>query len=128
MPYIANEPCRTSSQICYKWVINILQGNPDRFKQNFRIKINVFFYLCKELKKIYHLKGTRKLTVEELMAMFFNTLGYEFGNRIVQKMFQHPRETVSRHFTHALMVVSRMTIDIINSIDREFRDCFKQNS
>jgi hypothetical protein len=69
--------------------MEILQGNHDRCKQNFRIEIHVFFYLYKELKKRYNLRGTRKLIVEELVAMFLNTFGYGFGNRIVQKMFQH---------------------------------------
>jgi hypothetical protein len=32
MPYIAKEPCKTSSQTGYKWVMEILQGNPDRCK------------------------------------------------------------------------------------------------
>jgi hypothetical protein len=32
MSYIAKEPCRTSSQTCYKWVMEIVQGNPDRCK------------------------------------------------------------------------------------------------
>jgi hypothetical protein len=56
------------------------------------------------------------------VATFLNTLGHGFGNRIVQERFQHSGETVSRHFTCVLMAVSRMTIDIINSIDWEFRD------
>jgi hypothetical protein len=122
MPYIAKEPCRTSSQTDYKWVMEILQGNPDRCKQNFRMEIHVFIYLCKELKEKYYLKGTRKLTIEELVAMFLSTLGHGFGNRIVQEMFQHSGETVSRHFTRVLMAVSRMAIDIINPIDREFKN------
>ena len=54
--------------------------------------------------------------------MFFVTLGHEFENRIVQKRFQHSGETISRHFTRVLMAISRMMIDIINPIDREFRD------
>jgi hypothetical protein len=40
----------------------------------------------------------------------------------VQEKFQHSGETISRHFIRVLMVVSRMTIDIINLIDRKFRD------
>ena len=64
MPYIVKEFCRTSSQTSYKWVMEILQGNLDRCKQNFRIEIHIFLYLCKELKEKYHLRGTRKLTVE----------------------------------------------------------------
>jgi hypothetical protein len=121
MSYIAKETCRTSSHTSYKWVIEILKGNPVRCKQNFRIEIYVFIYLCKELKERYHLRCTRKLTVEELVAIFLSTLGYGFENKIVQEMFQYSRETVSRHFTHVLMAVLRMTIDIINPIDRELR-------
>jgi hypothetical protein len=36
MPYIAKEICRTSSQTGYKWVMEILQDNHDRCKQNFQ--------------------------------------------------------------------------------------------
>jgi hypothetical protein len=122
MPYIAKEPCRTYSQTGYKWVMKILQGNSDMCKQNFKMEIHVFLYLCKELKERYHLRCTRKLTAEELVAIFLNTLGHWFGNRIVQEMFQHLGKTVRRHFTCVLMAVSRMTIDIINPIDREFMD------
>jgi hypothetical protein len=78
--------------------------------------------LCKELKEIYNLKGTKKLIVEKFVAMFLNILGYGFVNRIMQEMFQHLGKTVSRHFTRILMAVLRMTIDIINPINREFRD------
>jgi hypothetical protein len=78
--------------------------------------------LCKELKQRYYLRGTRKLTVEELVAMFLSTLRHGFGNRIVQERFQHSGETVSKYFIRVLMAVSRMAIDIINPIDREFRD------
>ena len=54
--------------------------------------------------------------------MFLITLGHGFGNRIVQKKFQHSGKTISRHFTRVLMDVSRMVIDIINPIDIEFMD------
>jgi hypothetical protein len=86
------------------------------------MEIHVFIYLCKELKEKYRLRSTKKLTVEKLVAMFLNTLGHGFGNRIVQERFQHSGKTISRHFTRVLIVISRMTIDIINPIDMEFRD------
>jgi hypothetical protein len=54
------------------------------------------------------------------VTMFFITLGHGFGNRIVQKRFQHLAETISGHFTRVLMAVSRKAIEIINPIDREF--------
>jgi hypothetical protein len=51
------------------------------------MEIHVFLYLCKELKERYHQRGVRKLTIKEFVAMFLNTLGYWFGNRIVQDRF-----------------------------------------
>jgi hypothetical protein len=69
--------------------MKILQGNPDRCKQIFKMKIYIFIYLCKELNEIYYLRGTRNIIVEEFVAMFFITLGHGFGNRIVQERFQH---------------------------------------
>jgi hypothetical protein len=47
MPYIVKEFCRTYFQTGYKSVMEILQGNFDRCKQNFRMKIHIFLYLCK---------------------------------------------------------------------------------
>jgi hypothetical protein len=93
MPYIAKEPCKTSSRTGYKWIMKILQGNHVKCKQNFRMEIHVFIYLCKKLNERYNWRGTRKLTVEELVAIFLSILGHGFGNRIVQKMFQHLGET-----------------------------------
>jgi hypothetical protein len=124
IPYIAKEPRRTSSQTSYKWVTKILQGNPDRCKQNFIMEIHVFIYLCIELKERYHLRDIRKFTVEELVAMFLNTLGHGFKNRIVQERFQYSRETISRHFTRVLMAVSRMAIDIINVVSQILKVLF----
>ena len=44
----------------------------------------------------------------------------------MQERFQHSGETISRHFTRVLMVVSRMAIGIINPIDKEFRDVLRK--
>jgi hypothetical protein len=74
------------------------------------------------LNERYHLIGTRNITFEKLVAMFFITLGHGFGNRIKQERFQHLGKTFSRHFTCVLMVVSKMAVDIIDPIDREFKN------
>jgi hypothetical protein len=58
------------------------------------MEIHKFLYLYKESKEIYHLRGAIKLTVEKLVAIFLNTLGYWFGNRIVQDRFQHSGKTI----------------------------------
>ena len=72
MSYIAKEPYMTSSQTGYKWVMEILQGNPDMCKQNFRMKIHVFLYLCKKLKEICYLRSTRKLTKHKMSQRYNN--------------------------------------------------------
>lgn len=83
---------------------------------------HVFIDLCKELKVKYGLKGSRSIYVEELVAMFLMILGHEFGNQVIRERFQHSREKASRYFTHILNVVLKMTRDIINPIDRQFKN------
>jgi hypothetical protein len=41
---------------------------------------------------------------------------------MMQERFQHSGENVSRHFTHVLMIVSRMTVNIIDHVDWEFKN------
>jgi hypothetical protein len=124
MSYIAKEPCRTSSQIGYKWVMEILQDNPIRCKHNFRMGVHIFIYLCKELNERYHLRGTRKLTVEELVAMFLSTLGHGFGNRILQERVQHSGEMVSRYFTCVLMAILEWRLTLLIGSLRMFQTKF----
>ena len=70
------------------------------------------------MKDSHGLKGFRKISVEELVAMFLMILGYGFGNRMVQERFQHSKETISRYFIHILNTILEMTRVIINPIDR----------
>ncbi|XP_038973723.1 protein ALP1-like isoform X1 [Phoenix dactylifera] len=120
--YIEKEPCRTSYQTGYKFVSEILHGNPYRCQQQFRMEKHVFINLCMELKIKYGLKASRYIPVEELVSMFLMILGHGFGNRMVQERFQHSGETVSRYFTHVLNAVLRMSKDIISPLDKEFKN------
>ena len=54
--------------------------------------------------------------------MFLITLGHGLGNRMIQERFQHLGETVSRHFIRVLDAIYRMSTNIIEPIDREFKE------
>ncbi|XP_042960172.1 uncharacterized protein LOC122295163 [Carya illinoinensis] len=124
--YMVKEPCRTSLHIGHKFVMEILNGHHDRCHQQFRMEKYIFHALCKELNERYNLTGTQNITIEEMVGIFLITLGHGFGNRMAQERFQHSGETISRHFNNVLMSISRMTVDIINPTDREFKDIPKK--
>ena len=42
----------------------------------------VFFRLCNELEINYGLKGSRRVSVAEVLGMFLYTVGHGVGNRL----------------------------------------------
>ena len=83
---------------------------------------HVFQGFCRELTENYGLSRTRNVSIEEMVAMFLITLGHGLGNRMIQERFQHSGETVSRHFIKVLDAVYKMSTNIIEPIDREFKE------
>ena len=63
----------------------------------FRMDKQVFSLLCAALVE-HSLKSTKRMEVEEMVALFFHVLRHRVGNRIIQERFQHLGETVSRQF------------------------------
>ena len=57
----------------------------------------VFSLLCVALVE-HDLKSTKRMGVEEMIAMFLHVLGHGVGNRIIQEMFQHSGKIISRQF------------------------------
>ncbi|KAL4313864.1 hypothetical protein AHAS_Ahas15G0027700 [Arachis hypogaea] len=55
--------------------------------------------------------------VQEMVAMFLNTVGHGVGNRMIQERFQHFGETVSRHFHKVLIACLRLSIKYIKPSD-----------
>ncbi|XP_024634373.2 uncharacterized protein [Medicago truncatula] len=120
--HLCKEPCRTSELTGHSWVQEILQGNPTRCYEMFRMEKHVFNLLCTELVEL-GLKSSNRMTVEEMVAMFLVAVGHGVGNRMIQERFQHSGETVSRHFHQVLHVVLKLSMKYIKPEDPMFRDC-----
>ena len=62
------------------------------------MKNEVFHNLCQVLQYDYGLQHSRNIRLEESVAICLLILGHGICNRMVQEIFQHSDETISRHF------------------------------
>ncbi|XP_030479340.1 uncharacterized protein LOC115696587 [Cannabis sativa] len=67
-----------------------------------------FLRLANEMKIRGLLNDSRMVSVEEQLAIFIFTLAHNERNRVVQNRFQHPGETISRHFNKYLQACVRL--------------------
>ena len=64
----------------------------------FRMKNEVFHNLCQVLQYDYGLQHSRNIKLKESVAICLLILGHGICNRMVQEIFQHSSETISKHF------------------------------
>lgn len=113
--YIHKVPCRTSERTGHKFIEEVLNGHRIRCHQAFRLEKPVFFDLCHELTRKYDFHPTRGMFIYEEVAIFFMTCAHGVDNRLLQKIFNHSCETISRHFHRVLKVVGKLADDICNA-------------
>jgi DDE superfamily endonuclease len=83
-------------------------GNPRRIQEVLRMKLEVFQFLCEELKTTGSLSHSKYVGIEAQVAMFIHAIAHSRSNREVQERFQHSGETVSRHFHAVLQALNRL--------------------
>ena len=116
-------PMQTNIQTGYEWVQYTLTGNEHKCLRTFRMSSHVFRQLCNTLRTQYRYNGTRRVCLEESVAMTLVILGHASGNRIVQDRFQHSGETVHQHVaTVVTLSTTVMAADIIKLVDCTFRN------
>ena len=121
MKYLCKKLRRTNEQTGHPWVQEILEGHPIRCYEMFRMEKHVFYQFC--IKLVEHgLKGTKQMGVQEMVAMFLNMVGHGIGNRMIQEMFQHSGETMSRHFQKLLVACLKLFFKYIKLLDSRFQD------
>ena len=81
------------------------------------MKLEMFQFLCLELKSRGGLADSKCIVVEEQVAMFLFTLAHASSNREVQERFQHSGETVSRHFHAVLQAINKLVSHYIKLPD-----------
>ena len=83
---------------------------------------HVFGQLCNTLHQCGY-NSTKRVCLEESLAMTLVVLGHVKGNRMVQDRFQHSSETVHQHVaTVVTLLATVMAANIIKPTDRTFRD------
>ena len=96
--YINKTPCYDSEQTGWAWVRRCMEGNEKLCYNMFRMKKEVFLNLCQVLQRDFELQHSRNIRLEESVAICLLILGHGTCNRMVQEIFQHSGETISRHF------------------------------
>ncbi|GJT72699.1 putative nuclease HARBI1 [Tanacetum coccineum] len=84
----------------------VLNGNPIRSVNAFRMHSNMFLKLCGELESTYILKASDRMTVVEKLGIFIYTLALGVSNRDVSERFQRSGETISRAFHEVLEAIT----------------------
>jgi hypothetical protein len=109
------QPMRTSSLSGEAYVNELIMcNNPRRIQEVLRMKLEVFQFLCTELKNKGGLTPSRYVGIKEQVAMFLYTIAHSRSNREVQERFQHSGETISRHFHSVLQALNRLVPHYIN--------------
>ena len=115
-------PMHTNIQTGYKWVQCILNGNEQKCHNSFRMSSHVFRQLCNTLRTRYEYDSTKRVYLEESVAMTLVLLGNAMGNRMMQDRFQYSGETVHRHVAMVVTLLATvMAPDIIKPADPTFR-------
>ncbi|GJV71596.1 copia protein [Tanacetum coccineum] len=96
----------TSPQTGDAWMNEILNGNPIRCVNAFRMHSTVFINLCEELESKYGLKSSDRMSVVEKLRVFIYILAVGVSNKDVGERFQRLGETISRAFHEVLEAIS----------------------
>ncbi|KAL8545544.1 hypothetical protein ACS0TY_005623 [Phlomoides rotata] len=111
--YIHKTPCRTSIRTGHKFIEEILSGSGIRCYQAFQLTKPVFLDLCYELTHKYDLQPTRGMSTYEEVGIFLMTCAHGVDNWLLQEIFNHSGEIISRHFHRVLKAIGKFANDII---------------
>jgi hypothetical protein len=88
-------------------------GNPRIIQEVPSMKLDVFEFLCSELKSKGGLVSIRFMIVEEQVAISLWTVARGASNRDVQEEFQYSGEIVSYYFHLILHIINRFILEYI---------------
>lgn len=101
------QPMRNCQLSGREYIAEVLNcDNIRRCQEVFRMKREVFQFLCSELQNKGGLNVSRHIAVDEKVGMFLWTVARAASNRDVQEHFQHSGDTVSRHFHDVLHAIN----------------------
>jgi len=79
-----------------QWVQELLQGNPNRIKDQLGMGKHVFQKLIQQLYSLTSVNHTRHVDLEEQVAIFLFIIVTNLSNRKVAECFQRSGDTISK--------------------------------
>ena len=94
-PHYWKQPYHTSKLSGHAWVQELINGHPDRIRNELGMRLHVFLAFVAELR-VHGLQDTRYITVEEQVAIFLYMCVTGLKIRHVGERFQHANDTISK--------------------------------
>lgn len=95
--HLSPRPYHTSKLRGREWVQELLEGHPQRIKDNLGIHKYVFRVLCSELVRKGGLRPTKHVDVAEHVALFLWAAVTNLTNRHLAEKFQRSGSTISQY-------------------------------
>lgn len=89
-------PYHTSILSGHQWVLELISGHPDRIRCELGMRKEVFLQLVLELRQAGH-QDSRRVMLEEQIAIFIYTCVTGLTMRHVGERFQRSSDTISRY-------------------------------
>ena len=89
-------PYHTSILSGHQWVLELISGHPDRIRCELGMEKEVFLQLLLELRQAGH-QDSRRVTLEEQLAIFLYICVTGLTVRHVGEQFQRSNDTISRY-------------------------------
>ena len=106
--YITKSKVQEATQSGKTYLNEILIGHPCKCPDIFRMSSGCFLLLANELKCRGLLRDSRTVTMEEQLGIFLFTVGHSQRNHVMQNLFQHSGETISRYFNKTLDAIIKL--------------------
>ena len=117
--YLTKSKVHEVAQSGKTYLNEILIGHPHKCPDIFKMSSGCFLLLANELKCRGLLRDSRTVTVEEQLGIFLFTFCHSQRNRIMQNLFQHSGETISRYFNKTLDAIIKLAPYYVKQSDGE---------
>lgn len=97
--YYNKQPYHTSILSGHNWVLELLNGHPERIRTELGVHKHVFLALIAELHALGH-ADSKFVTLEEQLAIFLYASVTGLSVRHLGERFQRSNETISKYFSY----------------------------
>ncbi|KAH6782203.1 hypothetical protein C2S51_007496 [Perilla frutescens var. frutescens] len=104
---------RPISRIGYHFVNNMIKGDPQSFRQLYRMYPDAFMKLCSIIRDKTSLEDTRHICVEEMVATFLIIVGHNDRYCNVRQRFNRSHFATSQNFNKTLKALNTIASDMM---------------